>query len=89
MLGVKPVSELKATMPQVLKDLQENHRPLLIVSNGQAQAVLQDVESYQQTQDGIAMLKMLVQSEQSVAAGRGSSTKDVMARLRRRVADRG
>jgi prevent-host-death family protein len=88
MLEVKPVSELKATMPQVLKELQEDHKPRLIVSNGQAQAVLQDIKSYQQTQDSLAMLKIVVQSEASIADKRGSETADVMDRLRRRVAEK-
>lgn len=87
MLDVKPVSELKATMPQVLKQLQSGHKPLLIVSNGQPQAVLQDVASNQQTQDALVMLKMMVHSERSVTEGRGSSTKQVLLRLRQRVAN--
>lgn len=85
MLAVKAVTELKAHMPRVLKDLQDERQPLLIVSNGQAQAVLQDIKSYQETQDAISLLKMMVQSEKSINADQGSSTEDVMKRLRERV----
>jgi PHD/YefM family antitoxin component YafN of YafNO toxin-antitoxin module len=84
-MDVKPVSALKAGMPAVLKDIQLNHHSVLVVSKGQPQAVLQDVASYQGTQDAIALLKMMLQSERSVAAKRGSSTKAVLARLRARV----
>ncbi|MCK6488134.1 MAG: type II toxin-antitoxin system Phd/YefM family antitoxin [Planctomycetes bacterium] len=84
-MDVQPVSALKATMPAVLRRLHEQRRPLLIVSKGRPEAVLQDVASYESTQDAIALLKMMLQSERSVAAGRGSSTKDVLARLRARV----
>jgi len=65
--------------------MRENRRPVLIVSKGRPQAVLQDVASYEGTQDAIVLLKMMVQSEKSVAAKRGSSTKEVLARLRARV----
>ena len=84
-MNVKPVSALKADMPAVLKAIQESRNPVLVVSKGRPQAVLQDVASYEGTQDAIALLKMMLQSERSVAAKRGSSTKDVLARLRARV----
>ncbi len=84
-MDVKAISALKADMPAVLKGIQESHNPVLVVSKGQPQAVLQDVASYQATQDAIAMLKLMLQAEQSVAAGRGASTKNVIARLRARV----
>ena len=85
---VQPVSALKARMPQVLKELHEHRRPILVVSSGHPQAVLQDVESYQQTQDAIALLKIMLLSETSISAGRGSSTKDVADRLRTRIRQR-
>ncbi len=84
-MDVQPISALKATMPAVLRKMRENRRPVLIVSKGRPQAVLQDVASYEGTQDAIVLLKMMVQSEKSVAAKRGSSTKEVLARLRARV----
>jgi prevent-host-death family protein len=84
-MDVQSISALKATMPAVLRSLRERRRPLLVVSNGRPQAVLQDVASYESTQDAIALLKMMVQSERSVSAKRGSSTKDVLARLRARA----
>ena len=84
-MDVQPISALKATMPAVLRALRESRRPVLVVSKGRPQAVLQDVASYEGTQDAIALLKMMLQSERSVATKRGSRTKDVLARLRARV----
>ncbi len=84
-MDVQPISALKATMPAVLRAMRENRRPIMVVSKGRPQAILQDVASYEGTQDAIAILKMMLQSERSVTAKRGSSTKDVLARLRARV----
>jgi prevent-host-death family protein len=84
-MDIQPISALKATMPAVLRGMRESRRPVLVVSKGRPQAVLQDVASYEGTQDAIAQLKMMLQSEKSVAARRGSTTKDVLARLRARV----
>jgi len=84
-MDIQPISALKATMPAVLRGMRESRRPVLVVSKGRPQAVLQDVASYEGTQDAIALLKMMLQSEKSVTAKRGSTTKDVLARLRARV----
>ena len=87
-MDVKSISALKADMPAVLRGIQASRSPLLEVSNGHPQAVLQDVASYQGTQDAIVLLKMMLQSEQRVAQGKGSSTNEVGARLRARLSAR-
>lgn len=87
-MDVKSISALKADMPSILRGIQASRSPLLVVSNGHPQAVLQDVASYQSTQDAIALLKMMLQSEQSVVQGKGSSTEEVGARLRARLSAR-
>jgi prevent-host-death family protein len=87
-MDVQPVSSLKANMTTVLRDLVNNRKSVLVVSKGRPQAVLQDVASYQETRDAIALLKMVNQSEASISAGRGSSTKDVIGRLKARVRSR-
>ena len=84
-MDVQPISALKATMPAVLRRLREGRQPVLVVSKGRPQAVLQDVASYENTQNAIALLKMMLQSERSVSAKRGSSTTEVMGRLRARI----
>ena len=84
-MDMQPISTLKATMPAILRNLRENRRPVMVVSNGKPQAVIQDVASYEGTQNAISLLKMMIQSERSVSAKHGTSTKSVLARLRARV----
>ena len=55
---IKPISYLKANAAEVLQDLQEKRRPLIITQNGEAKAVIQDVASYEETQETLALLKM-------------------------------
>jgi prevent-host-death family protein len=78
----------KTGMNDVLREIQQNHQPILVVSNGRPRAVLQDVASYQETQDALALLKMLLLPERSIAGRRGSGTKAVAARLRARLRNR-
>jgi len=45
---VKPISYLKANAAELLAQLAEDRRPLVITQNGEAKAVLQDVASFEQ-----------------------------------------
>jgi prevent-host-death family protein len=79
---VKPISYLKANAAQVLADLSANREPLLITQNGEAKAVLQDVASYEQAQETLALLKVLALGNQDLAAGRVKPVAQVLTRLR-------
>ena len=46
---IKPISYLKAHAAEIVRNLKENPEPLVITQNGEAKAVLQDIESYEQT----------------------------------------
>ena len=79
---VKPISYLKANAAQVLALLSANREPLLITQNGEAKAVLQDVASYEQAQETLALLKVLALGNQDLAAGRVKPVAQVLTRLR-------
>ena len=79
---VKPISFLKANAAEVLAQLTANREPLLITQNGEAKAVLQDVASYEQAQETLALLKVLALGNQDLAAGRVKPVAQVLTRLR-------
>ena len=79
---VKPISYLKANAAEVLKRLAERREPLVITQNGEAKAVLQDVATYEETQETLALLKILALGNQDVAAGKLKPVADVVDRLR-------
>ena len=85
---VKPISYLKANAAEVLTRLTEQREPLVITQNGEAKAVLMDVASFEETQETLALLKILALGNQDVAAGKIKPAADVIARLRaKRAAD--
>lgn len=79
---VKPISYLKANAAEVLTHLAEQREPLIITQNGEAKAVLQDLASYEETQETLALLKILALGQQDIEAGRVRPLADVAARLR-------
>ena len=66
----------------MLAQLTANREPLLITQNGEAKAVLQDVASYEQAQETLALLKVLALGNHELAAGRVKPVAQVLTRLR-------
>jgi len=79
---VKPISYLKANAAEVLARLADQREPLVITQNGEAKAVLQDVASFEETQETLALLKILALGNREVAAGKIKPVAEVVARLR-------
>lgn len=79
---IKPISYLKANAAEVLKHLAEQREPMVITQNGEAKAVLQDIATFEETQETLALLKILALGNQDVAADKVKPVADVVARLR-------
>ena len=79
---VKPISYVKANAAEVLAKLGQQREPLVITQNGQAKAVLQDVASYEETQESLALLKILALGNREIDAGKVKRAASVVARLR-------
>ena len=85
---VKPISYLRANAAEVLAKLSEQREPLVITQNGEAKAVIQDVATFEETQETLALLKILALGSQEIEAGKVRPVADVVARLRaKRTAD--
>jgi len=79
---VKPISYLKANAAEVLLQLAAQREPLVITQNGEAKAVIQDVGSYEETQETLALLKVLALGSRDIEAGRVMPVGEVVARLK-------
>lgn len=85
---VRPISYIKANAAEVLTELGKQRRPIVITQNGEAKAVLQDVASFEETQETLALLKILALGHQEVVTGKVKPVADVVKRLRtKRVTD--
>jgi prevent-host-death family protein len=63
---IKPISYLKSEAAQIVKDLTESGEPLIITQNGEAKLVVQDVRSYESTQQTLALLKLLAIGQKQI-----------------------
>jgi len=80
---IKPISYLKANAAEVLEQLAETHEPMIITQNGEAKAVIQDIASYEKTQETLALLKILARGQRQVEEGKVTPIEDVIASLRK------
>ena len=81
---IKPISYLKAHAAEIVRSLGDRGEPLIITQNGEAKAVIQDIDSYEQMQETIALLKVLALGDRQIEAGRVQPAADAIARLRER-----
>ena len=60
---IKPVTYLKSRAADILKQINETHRPVIITQNGEPKAVLQDPESYENMRNAIGILLHLLPAD--------------------------
>lgn len=83
--SIKPISYLKAHASELIRDLADNQKTLVITQNGEAKAILQDIKIYEQTQESLALLKILAQSSKSLRDGKVKPAHQAFSDLRKRV----
>ena len=74
---IKPVTYLKSKAADVLKHINETHRPMIITQNGEAKAVIQDPKSYEDMKNAISILKLLSFAEEDIKNGNLHDQEDV------------
>ncbi|MEO0871171.1 MAG: type II toxin-antitoxin system Phd/YefM family antitoxin, partial [Pseudomonadota bacterium] len=79
---VKPISYLKAHSAEIIRELSDGGAPLVITQNGEAKAVLQDIGSFEQAQETLALLKLLAMGQADLAAGRIEPVEGLADRIR-------
>ena len=79
---IKPISYLKAHAAELIRNLGDKGDPLIITQNGEAKVVIQDIKSYEETQDTIALLKILALGNRQIEEGKVISATDAINRLR-------
>lgn len=79
------LSDFKARASQLLEEINNSQRPVVITQHGAAAAVVQDYESYQRMQDSVAFLRLMVQGEADIKEGRLTPQREIFSSLRKRL----
>jgi prevent-host-death family protein len=85
---IRPITYLKSKAPDLLKQINQTHRPVVITQNGEPRAVLQDPDSYQNMRNAIGLLKLISQGEEDIKNGKSTSQEEVFAGIDRMLKER-
>ncbi len=81
---VKPISYVKAHAAELIRGLADHVEPLIITQNGEVKAVLQDIHTYEETQETMALLKILALGNRQIDEGRVKPAAEALAGIRKR-----
>jgi len=82
---IKPISYFKAHASEIIRELREVGEPMILTQHGEAKAVIQDIVSYEKTQETLALLKILALSERNIKEGKTVPLATAMRRIRERM----
>ncbi len=80
---IKPISYLKAHAAEIVRNMGARQEPLVITQNGEAKVVLQDIHSFEQAQETMALLKILALGNSQIEEGRVEPAVSAVKRLRK------
>jgi len=68
---------LKSHTAEIIKNINTNHRPIIITQNGEAKGVFIDSDSYQKMKNTNNMIKLLILSENEMSKNDGIEQNEV------------
>ncbi len=83
--SIKPISYLKVHASEIIRDVTDNRKTLVITQNGVAKVIVQDIRVYEQTQESLALLKILAKSSGNLKKGRIKPLHDSFNDLEKRI----
>ena len=81
---IKPISYLKAHAADIVRQLNEQKQPMIITQNGEAKLVVQDIESYELTEETLALLKILALGNNQIERKKLLSAEAAVRHIRQR-----
>ncbi len=83
--SIKPISFVKSHASELIRDISKDQKIVVITQNGEAKAVLQDIHLFEQTQDSLALLKILAISRQKMDRGQFKPAQTALQSVRKRI----
>ncbi|MHB0972578.1 MAG: type II toxin-antitoxin system Phd/YefM family antitoxin [Thermoanaerobaculia bacterium] len=82
---IKPVSEFRANAAELIEQIRNTGRPLVLTQRGHSAAVVLNVEEYESLLEELDLLRDIRISEKQIKSGKGVSNREAKAQIRARV----
>lgn len=86
--NIKPISYFKAHAAEILKNVSDNQETYVITQNGEAKAVVQSIEQFEETQNTLDLLKLLAQRRKQFEEGKYKPLNEAVADIRKMISER-
>jgi prevent-host-death family protein len=83
--SIQPISYLKSHAATLVDELTASGEPLIVTQNGRAKLVVQDIASYERTQETLALLKLIAMSQKEIDEGKHKPARVAFKELRARL----
>lgn len=83
---IRPLSEFRAGVATLVKQIQETRRPMVLTQRGRGVAVLVGVQEYERMQERLELLEEVYKAEEQLANGEGISHAEARSRVLGRLA---
>jgi prevent-host-death family protein len=78
---IKPISYLKSRSADLISQINETHRPVIITQNGEPRAVIQDAESYEKTMNSLNLMRILAHGDKAIQKGYTIKQEDLFRQI--------
>jgi prevent-host-death family protein len=82
---IKPISYVKSHAAELFDRIADEREPIIITQNGEARAVLMDIRSYEESQETMALLRILAIGKKQAEAGETRPAQEVIEEIRSRL----
>ena len=82
---IKSISYVKRHTNEVLDQIRQTGRPVIITQNGEPAAILEGIESFEEHQETTALLELVRQGIEEIKAGKTVSHSDAVESARERL----
>jgi prevent-host-death family protein len=81
--GIRSITDLKRNTNQMLRQVRESKRPIVLTVNGKAEAVLVDASEYEKISRAMGMFRLLLSAENDIKADRVADAETFFKDFRR------
>ena len=85
---IKSVTYLKSRAADLLEQINDTHRPVIITQNGEPKAILQDPQSYETMRNTIGLLKLISQGERDIKISRTKTQEEVFKSIEKKLEEK-
>lgn len=85
---IKSVTYLKSRAADLLEQINDTHRPVIITQNGEPKAILQDPQSYERMRNAIGLLKLISQGEKDIKSRKVKMQNEVFDSIEKRLKEK-